>query len=81
MSLNNHFIKDLSKIGRNLKKTIIIDNVKENFLLQPNNGLHISNFLGDEKDSELLNLANDLRGNQNQMKFLLFFRSCIVKFG
>lgn len=65
MIINNHFIKDLSKLGRNIKKTIIIDNVKENFLLQPNNGLHIADFLGDEKDSELFNLADDLKGIEN----------------
>jgi len=63
MAINNHFIKDLSKLGRNLEKTIIIDNVKENFMLQPDNGLNISNFLGDERDNELLNLVNDLKGN------------------
>ena len=31
--LNETNIKDLSKIGRSLQKTIIVDNIAENFLL------------------------------------------------
>jgi CTD small phosphatase-like protein 2 len=57
---NGVFIKDLSKLGRDIKKVCIIDNNKENFGLQPENGLHISSFLGDQSDNELLNLCQDL---------------------
>ena len=57
---NGVFIKDLSKLGRDIKKVCIIDNNKENFGLQPDNGLHISSFLGDQNDNELLNLCQDL---------------------
>ena len=57
---NGVFIKDLSKLGRDIKKVCIIDNNKENFGLQPENGLHISSFLGDQNDNELLNLCQDL---------------------
>lgn len=60
---NNGFIKDLSKLGRDLDKMIIIDNVKENFQLQEENGLHIKHFLGDEKDDELNILCPELIGN------------------
>jgi CTD small phosphatase-like protein 2 len=61
----NSYIKDLSKLGRDLNRTLIVDNVKENFCLQPENGLHISNFLGDEKDNELRKLSKDLKSNIN----------------
>jgi CTD small phosphatase-like protein 2 len=35
------FLKDLSRIGRDVSKTIIVDNVAENFLLHPDNGISI----------------------------------------
>ena len=53
-------VKDLSKLGRDLKKIIIIDNIEENYILQPNNGLNIIDFEGDENDNELQFLLNDL---------------------
>lgn len=47
-------IKDLRLLGRDLRKTIIIDNLKENFVkTTPDNGIHISNFEGCFDDTEL----------------------------
>lgn len=57
---NGVFLKDLSKLGRDMNKMCIIDNNKDNFTLQPENGLQISTFLGDQKDDELLILCEDL---------------------
>ena len=54
------FLKDLSKLGRDITKICIIDNNKDNFGLQPQNGLHISTFIGEQNDNELLLLCNDL---------------------
>ena len=59
--LNGIFIKDLSKLGRDLSKVCIIDNNKDNFSLQPENGLHICSFLGDQNDDELYLLCEDLQ--------------------
>ncbi|CAK64945.1 unnamed protein product (macronuclear) [Paramecium tetraurelia] len=53
-----HFIKDLSKIGRPLEKTIIIDNTPINFQLQQENGLVISSWVGKSDDKELLNMKD-----------------------
>ena len=53
-------VKNLSKLGRDLKKIIIIDNIEENYVLQPNNGLNIIDFEGDENDNELQFLLEDL---------------------
>ena len=53
-------IKDLSKLGRNLEKIIIVDNIEDNYQLQPNNGINISDFEGDENDNELEFLLEDL---------------------
>ena len=49
-------LKDLSKIGRNLQKTIIVDNIAENFQLQANNGIFISTWHDDPHDTELKQL-------------------------
>ena len=38
---NEEFIKDLSKIGRKLSNIIIVDNMPQNFRLQPENGIYI----------------------------------------
>ena len=58
--INGVNIKDLSKLGRDMNKIIIIDNIEENYQLQPNNGLNISDFEGDESDNELEYLLDDL---------------------
>jgi CTD small phosphatase-like protein 2 len=65
--IKNDFIKDLSTIGRDLKKTIIVDNLPQNFRLQKENGIYIKTYWGDDnKDTALLdlipiltNIAND----------------------
>jgi Dullard-like phosphatase family protein len=54
---NFTFVKDLSKIGRNLNKTIIVDNLADNFKLQPNNGIQIGTWTDDMKDTQLNDLA------------------------
>ena len=41
-------------IGRDLSKTLIVDNISENFTLTtPDNGLHIEDFKGSFEDDEL----------------------------
>ena len=55
------FCKDLSKIGRDLGKTIIVDNLEDNFKLQPNNGIHIWTWLDDMKDTQLDDLGKILK--------------------
>ena len=53
-------IKDLNKLGRDLRHVIIIDNCIENYSLQPKNGLNIIDFEGNEYDDELEYLKDDL---------------------
>ena len=53
-------VKDLEKLGRDLSKIIIIDNIEDNYAFQPNNGLNIIDFEGDENDNELQYLLIDL---------------------
>ena len=50
------YVKDLTLLGRDLKKTIIIDNIRENFERQDANGIEIVTWLSDPNDRELENL-------------------------
>ena len=43
-----------------MSKVIIIDNIEDNYKFQPKNGLNISDFEGDENDTELNYLLEDL---------------------
>jgi len=55
---NGHgFVKDLSRLGRDLSKTIIVDNIAENFALQPDNGIYIKTWFDDVNDTALSELA------------------------
>jgi CTD small phosphatase-like protein 2 len=56
-----HFVKDLSRIGRDLSKMIIVDNVPENFQNQPDNGIFIKSWYSDPTDTALSELAPLLR--------------------
>ena len=53
-------IKDLAKLGRDLKKIIIVDNYPDNYSLQPKNGINIIDFEGNKNDDILEYLKNDL---------------------
>jgi Dullard-like phosphatase family protein len=50
------FAKDLSRLGRDLDRTLIIDNVQENFMMQPNNGIFIATWYEDPQDTALFEL-------------------------
>ena len=82
--LDNVFVKDLSKLGRDLSKVIIIENTPQNFKLQKENGIFIKNFYGEDKtDSALLDLIpilkivsnnenNDVRNELKKLKNEIF---------
>ena len=55
--INNEYIKDISLLGRNIEKIIIVDNLIQNFRLQKENGILISWYCGDnDNDNTLFNL-------------------------
>ena len=59
--INNDFIKDLSRLGRDLSRTIIVDNMEQNYKLQPENGITIRPFWGkDVEDMALFDLLSIL---------------------
>eukprot|EP00747_Dinoflagellata_sp_TGD_P033413 gnl/TRDRNA2_/TRDRNA2_136608_c0_seq1.p1 gnl/TRDRNA2_/TRDRNA2_136608_c0~~gnl/TRDRNA2_/TRDRNA2_136608_c0_seq1.p1 ORF type:complete len:925 (+),score=133.40 gnl/TRDRNA2_/TRDRNA2_136608_c0_seq1:370-2775(+) len=51
------FVKDLSRLGRDLDRVVIIDNVQENFMLQPHNGIFICTWYEDPHDTALFALT------------------------
>eukprot|EP00928_Gymnodinium_smaydae_P034531 TRINITY_DN24445_c0_g1_i1.p1 TRINITY_DN24445_c0_g1~~TRINITY_DN24445_c0_g1_i1.p1 ORF type:complete len:681 (-),score=86.45 TRINITY_DN24445_c0_g1_i1:510-2552(-) len=52
------YIKDLSRLGRDLSRTIIIDDISDNFCFQPDNGVAISPWKADNsQDRALYNLV------------------------
>ena len=53
--------KDLSKIGRDLSRVIIIDNLKENFKMQPNNGIFIKTWTNDINDVQFKDILKILK--------------------
>ena len=52
----NKDVKDLSLLGRDLSKIIMIDNLPENYKLQKDNGLPINSWTGDINDTSLKDL-------------------------
>ena len=56
----NDFVKDISRIGRDMKKIIIIDNMEENYRLNIKNGIKIKAFYGDQNDNILFELKKIL---------------------
>ena len=50
------FVKDLTKIGRNLNRCLIIDNIADNFKFQPDNGIQCTTWIDNMRDTQL----NDL---------------------
>ena len=78
------YIKDLSKLGRDLSKVIILDNMPQNYELQKENGIFIRNYYGDDKDDNALrelipilnkiakNPKNDVREELKKMKEEIF---------
>lgn len=57
---NDIYVKDLSKLGRPLNRTVIVDNTPDNFKLHRQNGIFISSWYGNKEDSALPALAKML---------------------
>jgi RNA polymerase II subunit A small phosphatase-like protein len=49
-----NYVKDLTSLGREMGKTIIIDNSPHSYAFQPQNALPISSFIDDPRDNDLL---------------------------
>ncbi|GCB82383.1 hypothetical protein scyTo_0021987, partial [Scyliorhinus torazame] len=50
------YVKDLSRLGRDLNKIIIIDNSPASYIFHPDNAVPITSWFDDLSDTELLRL-------------------------
>mmetsp|Transcript_10354 Transcript_10354/g.15904 ORF Transcript_10354/g.15904 Transcript_10354/m.15904 type:complete len:138 (-) Transcript_10354:3675-4088(-) len=55
--MNGVFTKDMSKIGRNMKDAIILDNSPSAYLLQPECAIPIVSWYEDPRDRQLTDLT------------------------
>lgn len=62
----NIYRKDLDKLGRDLAKVIIVDNLPENFEKHQNNGITIKSWYDDMDDTVLGDLGDILEEIQNK---------------
>jgi RNA polymerase II subunit A small phosphatase-like protein len=58
--ISGEYVKDLSRIGRNLSTLLMIDNIEINYRLQPDNGILIRSWYGDKKDTMLKQISKML---------------------
>ena len=54
--INTSFVKDLKKLGRDLKDIVIVDNSPISYALNPYNGIPILSWFDDKNDRELYNI-------------------------
>ena len=51
------YVKDLRKLNRRLKDTIIVDNSPPSYLFQPANAVPIASWFDDQNDTQLLDFC------------------------
>ena len=58
--INTCYVKELKKLGRELKNVIILDNSPMSYALNPENGIPINTWFEDKSDRELYNISSIL---------------------
>ena len=90
IQIGQKFYKDLSKVGRDLSRTIIVDNFNQCFKFQKENGILISSFYGDNIEDKALvelqkilikiyNEKNDVRKSINKYQEDIFRKVSYLK--
>ena len=76
LSFQGNYVKDLSALGRDLSKVVIIDNAVEAMGFQLHNGIFIESFMGSSSDTSLLQMETFL----NMMDEAGDVRSAVAQF-
>ena len=81
--IGRDFVKDLSKLGRDLSRIIIVDNMAQNFRLQKENGITIKSFWGKEVDDRALIdllpiLLNIAKNNMDVRNGIAYYKNDIL---
>ena len=56
---DSKYVQDLSRLGRDLRRCVLVDDTPLAFLAQPDNGIPIFNFRGDVDDRVLVEVRLD----------------------
>lgn len=60
MRVSGSYIKDLSRLGRNLARTVIVDNSPTSYMWNPENAIPSVSFIDDKSDTGLLKVLEIL---------------------
>eukprot|EP00794_Sanderia_malayensis_P017369 gene17369-19107_t len=60
-----NYVKDLSRLGRDLNKTLIVDNSPASYIFHPDNAVPCTSWFDDDQDRELLDLIPFLESLHN----------------
>jgi RNA polymerase II subunit A small phosphatase-like protein len=55
-----NYVKDLSKLGRDLTRVVIVDNSPASYLYQPENAIPVSSWFDDRNDTLLKDIITDM---------------------
>lgn len=62
--VNGRYVKDLSGLGRDLRRVVIVDDNPNSYVLQPENGVPVRPFIEDVEDRELGRLLEFFEGEE-----------------